>query len=251
MGIEMKLKDQTPPEVAEGVFQLGTRWVNFHLVVDGSDAILVDAGYPRYTGRLEQALRTMGRRLRDVSAVIVTHHHVDHAGTAEHVRRSGATVYAGTRDVPIIKGERASHPPQGFYREAWRPSMIAYLTHTVRVGGAGYRPCEQVEPLADDETLELPGRPRVLMTPGHTAGHCSVALPDRGVLLVGDAMVNFDYASGARGLKLHRFNEDRDEAIQSLDRLEPIEADTVLFGHGEPWRQGVRSAVESVRMAAS
>jgi glyoxylase-like metal-dependent hydrolase (beta-lactamase superfamily II) len=247
----MAAKSERPPEVADGVFQLGTRWVNFHLVTEGSDAILVDAGYPRYTGRLERALHLLGRRLTDVTAVIVTHHHVDHAGTAEHARQSGATVYAGARDVAIVQGERASHPPQGFYRQAWRPSMVAYLAHTVRVGGAGYRACERVEAVDGDEALDLPGRPRVMMTPGHTAGHCSVVLPDRGVLFTGDAMVNFDYASGARGLNLHRFNEDRGEAIRSLDRLEQIEGDTVLFGHGEPWRQGLRSAVESVRTAAA
>ena len=32
-----------------------------------------------------------------------------------------------------------------------------------------------------------PGRPRVVFTPGHTYGHCALHLPDRDVLLTGDA----------------------------------------------------------------
>ena len=236
-----------PREVADGVFGLGTRWVNFHLVVDGRAAILVDAGYPRYTGQLDAALAALGRRLSDVAAVIVTHHHVDHAGTAAYMRTAGAIVYVMERDAPIVRGERPSHPPAGFYRQAWRPSMLRYLGHTVRSGGARYAACEDVHVLEGDQALDLPGRPTVIATPGHTAGHCSVALPDRGVLLAGDAMVNFDYASGARGLRLHRFNEDHEAARRSLARFEDLDADTVLFGHGDPWTNGVSRALAAIR----
>lgn len=63
-------------------------------------------------------------------------------------------------------------------------------------------------------------------------------------------MVNFDYASGESGLRLHRFNEDRERAFDSLARLDEVSADIVLFGHGNPWTQGSRRAVEVVRAQA-
>jgi glyoxylase-like metal-dependent hydrolase (beta-lactamase superfamily II) len=138
-----------------------------------------------------------------------------------------------------------SHPPSGFYREAWRPSMIRYLAHTVVVGGARYRPVAEVEELGGDQVVDLPGRARVIETPGHTAGHYSVLLETRGVLFAGDAMVNFDYASGRTGLNLHRFNEHRAQACASLERVAELHAQLVLFGHGDPWDNGARSAVES------
>jgi glyoxylase-like metal-dependent hydrolase (beta-lactamase superfamily II) len=182
--------------------------------------------------------------------VIVTHHHVDHVGTAGAVRsRSGARVLVHAADGDIVSGERRSHVPPGFYRQSWRPSMVRYLGHTVRVGGARYRPVAAIERLGDGQTLDLPGRPRVLHVPGHTAGHCAVVLPDRGVLFTGDALVNFDYASGRRGLRLHRFNEDRPRALASLDRLAALNAETLLFGHGDPWRDGVTQALEVARGA--
>lgn len=107
-----------------------------------------------------------------------------------------------------------------------------------------------VERLGDDQTLDLPGRPRVVSIPGHTAGHCSVSLADRGVLFTGDALVNFDYASGRQGVRPHRFNEDRPRAIDSLGRLEALEAETLLFGHGDPWHHGTARAVQLAREAA-
>ncbi len=237
----------TARELAERVYRLGTKWANFYVVVDGAEVLMVDAGYPRYDGQLDAALRSLGRALSAVEAVIVTHHHVDHTGTAEHARsRGGARVLVDERDAPMVSGERRSHVPPGFYRQSWRPSMVRYLAHTVRAGGARYRPVSAVEPLTEG-LLDLPGKPRVISTPGHTAGHCSVLLEEQGVLFTGDALVNFDYASGEVGVRLHRFNEDRDGALKSLDLLAGIEAGTLLFGHGDPWTQGARQAVEQAR----
>lgn len=234
--------------VADGVFLLGTRWVNFYLVVDGDECLLVDGGYAGYHSALVERLARLGKRPDAVTAVIVTHHHVDHVGVAERLRTSGAaSVFVHEDDAPIVTGERRSHVPPGFYRHSWRPSMARYLAHTVRAGGGTYSPVSDVVRLDRDQTLDVPGRPRVIPTPGHTSGHCSVALEDRGVLFAGDAMVNFDYATGRHGLRQHRFNEDRQAALRSLDRLDGLDTQIVLFGHGEPYREGSRRALTAVR----
>lgn len=235
-----------------GVYRLGTRWANFYLVVEESEALLVDAGYPRYWAQLPDALGRLGLARDAVRGVIVTHHHVDHAGSAERVRsEQGAVVFVHETDRPKVTGRQRSHVPSGFYRESWRPSMMRYLAHSARVGGARYRPVREAETLTGERKLDLPGRPRVVPTPGHTAGHCSVVLEERSVLLVGDALVNFDYASGHVGLNLHRFNEDRAGAYTALDRLECFDVPHVVFGHGDPWANGARNAIERARAASA
>ncbi len=235
-----------PPEVADGVFRLGTKWANFHLVVDGDGLAVIDAGYPGYWSQLVAAVEALGRSPRDIAAVVVTRHHVDHAGTAERLRtQAGARVLVHERDAPKVSGERRSHVPPGFYRHSWRPSMARYLAHAVAAGGARYRPVGEVEPLTDAAVAAVPGGARLVETPGHTAGHCSLVLQDRGVLFAGDAMVNFDYATGTTGLSLHRFNEDRAGALTSLRTLAAFDVPTVLFGHGDPWTNGSSKAVEA------
>jgi len=114
-------------------------------------------------------------------------------------------------------------------------------------GGAKYRPVQEVEQVREDQTLDLPGRPHLIHTPGHTAGHYSIALRERGVVLSGDAMASFDYVTGKRRLGLHPLNDDREAALASLDRLERIDAEVVLFAHGEPWTGGLHRALEIAR----
>lgn len=74
-------------------------------------------------------------------------------------------------------------------------------------------------------------------------------LDERGVVFTGDALQNFDYATGRKGPQLHRFNEDRSRAHESLDRLATLDCDLVAFGHGDPWRQGIKGAVDAARAA--
>jgi glyoxylase-like metal-dependent hydrolase (beta-lactamase superfamily II) len=245
-----RLGDRRPPEVAERIYRLGTRWINFYLVAEGSEFTLVDAGYPGYWKYLTAALGALGAGAGAIRAVIVTHHHVDHAGTAERVRSSGgARVIAGEADAGIVAGRYKSHASPGFYRQCLiHRSGLGFLAHSAIAGGARYRPVQSVESLKEEETtLDLPGRPRVIHTPGHTAGHYSVALPERSALLSGDALATLDYVTGQRRIGLHPLNDDREVAFASLDRLEETEAETVLPAHGEPWTGGLRRALEITR----
>jgi glyoxylase-like metal-dependent hydrolase (beta-lactamase superfamily II) len=240
---------ERPPEVAEGVYRLGTKWINFYLVEEAGEFTLVDAGYPGYWKHLVRGVEALGARLEAIRAVILTHHHADHVGTAAQLRSTtGARVLVGAEDAWIVGGRYPSHANPGFYRQcSWRRSGLSFLAHSAAAGGGRYRPVRDVESLVDDETLELPGRPRVIHTPGHTAGHRAVALADRGVLFAGDALATFDYVAGTRGLGQHRLNDDREIAVGSLARLDALDAEVVLVGHGDPWTGGLRRALEIVR----
>jgi hypothetical protein len=63
-------------------------------------------------------------------------------------------------------------------------------------------------------------------------------------------MASLDYISRTRGIGLHRLNDDRETALTSLARLDPIDANVVLFGHGEPWTEGLARALGIARETA-
>ena len=101
----------------------------------------------------------------------------------------------------------------------------------------------------DGAELDVPGRPRVIHTPGHSPGECCLHLADRGVVLVGDTINLRNPLTGKEGPQLppKAFNASEEDAIRSLDRLESVDAGIVLAGHGEPWTGGAAAAAKVAR----
>jgi glyoxylase-like metal-dependent hydrolase (beta-lactamase superfamily II) len=231
-------------EVADGVHRFGTRMVNWYLIDRGGRLTLVDAGMRGYRPQLDDALRSLGRKLDDVEAVVLTHAHADHIGFAHQVRASSdASVWVHERDA--APGLRR-FPPLRLYL---RPAAWPLLVHGLRNGLLATPDAAPVRTYTDGELLEVPGRPRARHLPGHTRGHCALHLPEASVVFSGDALVTFDPYRRRRGprLLIKGVNEDNDQARASLDELSELNARLLLPGHGEPWRDGVAAAVAEAR----
>jgi glyoxylase-like metal-dependent hydrolase (beta-lactamase superfamily II) len=63
----------------------------------------------------------------------------------------------------------------------------------------------------------------------------------------GDTLSTLMVTTGARGPRVAAFTADPDAALASLDRIEALEADRLLPGHGAPWTDGVAAAVAAAR----
>jgi glyoxylase-like metal-dependent hydrolase (beta-lactamase superfamily II) len=98
--------------------------------------------------------------------------------------------------------------------------------------------------------LDVPGNPRVILTPGHTPGSAALHFPSLNALFVGDAFATYAVTTGARGPQVAPFTADATQAVPSLARLEGISADLVLPGHGDSWTNGLQEAVRQVRQPA-
>jgi glyoxylase-like metal-dependent hydrolase (beta-lactamase superfamily II) len=170
------------------------------IAADGTDdAVVVDPGFA--PERVHEMLRTEGKR---PVAVLATHGHYDHVGSA--------AAFCG-RDLPF------------HIHEADVPALTDPLGW-----GAGYEtpaiPVAQVRTLTDGDVLMFAGfRIEVLHTPGHTPG--SVCFRTDGWVLSGDLV--FAGTIGRSDFP----NSSSEDMAASLDRfLElPDELD-VLPGHG-------------------
>jgi glyoxylase-like metal-dependent hydrolase (beta-lactamase superfamily II) len=234
-------------QVANGVYRLGTDWVGWYLYdVDGAVTV-VDCGFAGYFDQLPAALSELGRPLDAVAAVVLTHYHSDHVGSAERIRKeAGATVFAPARDASGIQGGKVPMPP-GMAANLWRPRMIRYITHATRNGGAKGVPVEEVRTYGDGDVLDVPGGLRAVHTPGHTGGHCSLLAEGPGVLFAGDALATVSFLSGETGPQLVAFNEDAARARDSLSKLEGLSANVVVVGHGRPFEGTPVEAVDRAR----
>ncbi len=236
-------------QVAEGVVRVAGSRTNLYIVYDGDSICLVDTGYPRDLDLIRFALEELGRSFADVSAVLLTHAHVDHMGSAERLRvEQDATVLAHTEEEAHARGELEERMATGYIlSRLWWPKMLSFLLNLIRAGGVQLQHVRQLSTFDEASGgLDLPGRPVPVFTPGHTSGHCSFVLPDRGVLLTGDAFVTHDSLTQETGPRLlHKaFNHDQEETVRSLNRMRDVQADVILPGHGEPFHGSPADAID-------
>jgi glyoxylase-like metal-dependent hydrolase (beta-lactamase superfamily II) len=235
-------------EVAPGVHRLGNEMVNFYLVEADGGLTLVDAGLPAFYGELEALLRSRGRTVADIDALLLTHAHGDHVGIAERVRGEGVPVRIHERDAEQARTAK-NHPREG--------GMLRYFRHgtTWRLLAMGMRAgalkpvkIAEVTPIGEG-ALDVPGRPRVIETPGHSPGHVVFHFAEQGALIAGDALCTWNPLTGRPGPQIMpgAFSFSNAQAMESLGRIEPIEAGALLVGHGDPWTSGVGAAVARAR----
>jgi glyoxylase-like metal-dependent hydrolase (beta-lactamase superfamily II) len=155
-------------------------------------------------------------------------------------------------DAPYLRGEKRLSN-RGVVKYLRHPWFVVYMARQLAKGVTRTPAIARLDELTDGEVLDVPGSPRVLHVPGHTAGSCALFLEDRSLLFSGDALVTLDMTRGRTGPQIIRgaWTEDAELAVRSLDELGATNAETVLPGHGEPWQQGVKSAVDIARRAAA
>jgi glyoxylase-like metal-dependent hydrolase (beta-lactamase superfamily II) len=234
-------------DIAPGIHFIEHARTNVYLVEDDDGLLLVDTGLPRSKALLLQALSRIGRAAEDIRAVVLTHAHFDHVGTAEHLRsRYGIPVYCHPDDASL-----AAHPysyereRSPFLYPLRHPRAIPGLVHMAAAGAVAVKGVEDTLPLTPEALAALPGAPLLVPTPGHTKGHCALHFPDRDAVISGDALVTRDPYTGHPGPQVVAMAATADfaTALRSLDALRATAAGTVLPGHGFPWRAGVDAAV--------
>jgi glyoxylase-like metal-dependent hydrolase (beta-lactamase superfamily II) len=242
-------------DISPRVHRLGTSFVNWYLVEDGGELTAIDAGLPAFKKTLAADLATLGFSTGDIRALILTHSDTDHVGIANELKGAGARVMIHSKDEPKLRkpGPKSGDAkPINLVPEMWRPSVWR-LFGSMLLGGAARPPrINDAETFSDNDVLDVPGRPRVIPTPGHTPGHCAFHFEGHHALFVGDAMCALNPITGSTGPQLlpRPLNESNADALRSLDAIEPLDAEIALFGHGEPWRAGVGDAVAQARIAA-
>ena len=239
-------------ELAAGIHRLTNGISNFYLIEESGKLVLVDAGAPRDWDLLGRVVRQLGRDLADLDAVLLTHAHSDHIGFAEQARAAtGARVWVHQDDAQMARTGKAG-PRDGKTRSYllraafWRTALV--LT---RRGATKIIPVQEVSAFGDGQTLDVPGKPRIVHAPGHTDGSAALLLEDRGIMFTGDVLCTWNAYTGRTGPQImpSGLNTDTPRALVSLANLTGIQAGMLLPGHGEPWTGGVQDAIRRARAA--
>jgi len=194
----------------------------------------VDCGLKKAPRRIVDGLAAIGKRPDDVTRILLTHAHPDHAGgAAEMTRRTGAGVAVHGDDAPYLAAGRT--PPV---------DDSTRLGRLLRRRTGGFPPLVAGEELVDGQVLDVAGGLRVVHTPGHSPGHVSFLHEDSEVLITGDALFNvlaFRGITWSPRLLCNNFRLSQ----RTAHVLGELDYRVAAFTHGPEIRDGARDAVRA------
>jgi metallo-beta-lactamase class B len=204
-----------PFRIAGPLYYVGVENVTSLLVTTPAGHILVDGGFAESADVILGNVRKLGFRPEDVKVLLSTHAHGDHAGGLAAIKaRTGAKLYAGALDVPLLA--RGGKGDFAFGDD------IPYPPVSADVGAK------------DGETVTLGGvTVRAIASPGHTMGCTSWAFTvDDGGRAVRVVMIGGTSAPGYKLVDNEKYPGIVDDYERTFARLAAEPADLLLEGHG-------------------
>jgi len=223
-------------EIAPGVTVIPTLIANAYLVGNTTSWVMVDCCAPGNESRIRRAAeRRFGRGSRP-AAIVLTHGHFDHAGSAGPLADAwDIPIYSHPLETPYLTG-RAEYPPFDLSRPGFFTRIARFFpTATVNLE-------KRIVSLRPQQPI--PGLPgwTMLETPGHTPGHVSFFRQSDAVLIAGDAVTTMNLDSFL-GTVLRRkqvcgppapATSDWGKAGRSVQLLAGLRPSVIAAGHGVP-----------------
>jgi len=218
--------------VTDRVYRIRDRFVNLY-VVDAGRVVLVDTGTKAAGPRIREGFRELGKEVADIAYVLLTHHHVDHVGTAGVWKlEAGADLAIHQDDAKVLAGEERRRGTGVGVRGKVTAFVAGLLSRAMAVS-----PVRADRVLLGRGTVELLGLDfEAIPARGHTLGSCAFLLASEGVLFAGDA-VN---ARGGRSAPPWSV-EDAPAAAETYRAIMAMTPAVVCCGHGDPVRRPPQS----------
>lgn len=224
---------------------------NWIIIRDDSGFLLIDGGYPADRDLVLSSIRGLGLEPADAKAMLLTHGHVDHTGSAAYFSRTfGTPILCSPEELAHVQGKEKHQVTIGqVLLRVWRPKVFRWMLHVIKAKALQAEPAAKAEAWTEERLRGLPGRPEAIAVPGHTPGNVAILLPDAGAIAVGDTFVSGHPISSKRGPQmLHRmFHHHTGAALQATQKLTETKAIVILPGHGPALHMPLAEAVGNLR----
>jgi glyoxylase-like metal-dependent hydrolase (beta-lactamase superfamily II) len=197
-------------KITENVYMLDSVKGSHVFLITGVENVLIDTGMSGNAPKIIGELKTLGIDIKSVGKILLTHHDVDHIGSAKALQdASGAEVWAPAGDVPFITGTKKRPGFKRFVSSLMRtPPPVVTGTYDSRTDFSGIK---------------------AIVAPGHTPGHT--------IFLYGGAVFAGDLLQTRGGIVniLPGFmNWNAETARTSVGVLKILNFDWLLPAHGGP-----------------
>lgn len=221
--------------IAQDVVWVPTGFSNAYLLGSSENYVLVDSGTPGHEKHILTAVKEHFGKNAKPCAIVLTHGHFDHSGSAlELARRWGVRIFVHRMELPFVDGTDSYPPPD--------PNVGGFMAQMMRFAPNNkVNLSPHVSPLRLSELPWIAGW-KIIETPGHSPGHISLFRAADGTVIAGDAIttVNLDNAMAVmtKSQQVSRppacFTPDWQNAERSVRRLADLDARVLAAGHGVP-----------------
>jgi glyoxylase-like metal-dependent hydrolase (beta-lactamase superfamily II) len=223
-------------EVKPSVAVLPTLISNIYFVGEpGGSWALVDTGSPGNAARIREAARQRFGPDAPPAAILLTHGHHDHAGSARELAEAwDVPIYAHRLERPYLTGKSQYPPKDALAGGAFSFMSRFFPSSTCNLG-------DRFQDLPEGVVPGLAGW-SWHFTPGHAPGHVVFFNREESILLAGDACVTMDLDC-AKGIvtkepRISRppapFTYDWQQARRSVELLADLRPRVIGSGHGQP-----------------
>jgi metallo-beta-lactamase class B len=212
-------KPREPFKVFGNTYFVGTDGLSAILIVGDAGLILLDGGLEQSAAVIDANIRKLGFKTQDITLIVNSHGHYDHAGGIAALQRaSGAMVAASPSGADALRrGENTTDDPQFGFGKAFN----------------GFPPVKNVKVIKDSETLSV-GNLSITanFTPGHTPGSTTWTWKS----CEGKECLNIVYADSISAVSADGFRfTDSPERVnafrRSISRLGELPCDIVISTH--------------------
>ena len=196
-------------------------------LLTGAQPILIDTGLPGEENTIISALQKYGYQLQDIALIIHTHAHIDHAGSTSALKKmADIPLLVHRMDAALLKAGSNGN----VYAHSFMGSFIKKMVIKNYTGIAA--------DVVFDESFSLEPygiEGKIIHTPGHTSGSCSVILQNE-IAIVGDVFMG-GYGGGyilPSICTYHYFIQNKKELHHSIQSLLNTGANMFYCGHGGP-----------------
>jgi hydroxyacylglutathione hydrolase len=224
-------------QIAEGAWivrgGVPRKGFNVYFVRDGDGVAMFDAGIKAMTN----GLATAGAELGGITRIVLGHAHEDHRGAAPGL--SGVPVFCHPDDKADAEGDGGRH-----YMDISKVGLPARWLYPSLLSNWDGGPVEIAGTVSEGDRV---GDFEVIHFPGHAPGLIGLWRESDRLAIVSDTFYTANPETFRPGPPIvpHRaFNQDTEQARQSMLKLAAMEPAAAWPGHAEPLTGDVRSQLE-------
>ena len=207
--------------------------MNVYLIEEADGVTVFDAGIRAMTNAIAAAGTNMG----GINRVVLGHGHADHRGAAPGL---GVEVWCHEADKADAEGDGGEH-----YFDFDQLGLPAKFLMPRMLKGWDGGPVKISKTVKEGDTV---AGFKVIELPGHAPGLIGLWRESDRLALVSDCFYTLDPETGRKGhprVPHHAFNQDTEQARESIRKLAAMEPAAAWAGHADPVVGDVRAQLET------